>query len=289
MNDGKLFTVEDMGKHSIARNRIIYEGAIFHVTQRAPGKEIIFLESDDYLRFLKHLKATTKEFRIRIFSFALLQNHLHLLLQIESKNLSEGMKFLFESYAKYFNKKYVRKGHVFCGRFRALLCRDDAHMLAASLYIHLNPVMAGLCQDPVLYRWSSLGVFANEHCASFIVSKNVWDMLDSDMGRARQQYFRLLEQGALLKQSGHLAPKMMLRHVFQLKQLVQNVCTGGDNNLENQIVALKEKKRLKRPSDLKSRRYIIAQMRGGGYTDEEIQKVLGIGRRTLYRALRLVG
>ncbi len=125
------------------RQRIIFEGAIYHITQRAPGTERIFLEESDYLYFLKILKDITQEFHVKLFSFALLTNHLHLLLQITQKNLSSAMKNLFERYAMYFNEKYQRKGHVFCGRFRASLCNDDAYFLAISVYIHLNPCRAG--------------------------------------------------------------------------------------------------------------------------------------------------
>jgi REP element-mobilizing transposase RayT len=76
----------------IVKKHIMFEGAIYHVTQRAPGRELIFLEGDDYLYFLKRLKDVAREYYLRVFSFALLSNHLHLLIQITQKNLSASLK-----------------------------------------------------------------------------------------------------------------------------------------------------------------------------------------------------
>ena len=108
------------------RHRLVFPGGTYHITQRAPGRELLFLEDGDRLYFLKLLKEASKKFCLAIYCFALMPNHVHLLLRIEDANLSSAMKNLFERYADYFNRKYERKGHVFCGRFRASVCSDDA-------------------------------------------------------------------------------------------------------------------------------------------------------------------
>ena len=139
--------------------KIIVEDGIYHVTQRAPGNELIFIEDNDYLRFVSLLKETVQKFQLELFCFALLPNHLHLLLKIKEKNLSEAMRYLFKRYAQWFNVKYERKGHVFCGAYRAALCCDDGHLLAASVYIHLNPLKARLTKDIFKYKWTSLNCY----------------------------------------------------------------------------------------------------------------------------------
>ena len=123
----------------MSSRKIIEAGGVYHLTQRAPGRELLFIEEADYMRFLKLLKEASQKFELDIFSFALLPNHLHILLKIKGRNLAEAMKYLFQSYAQGFNKKYKRKGHVFCGVYRAVLCKTDAQLLVTSLYIHLNP------------------------------------------------------------------------------------------------------------------------------------------------------
>jgi len=71
---------------------------------------LLFIEEGDYLRFLYLLKNASQKFSLDIFCFALLSNHLHILLRINQENLSEAMKNVFERYADYFNVKYKRKG-----------------------------------------------------------------------------------------------------------------------------------------------------------------------------------
>ena len=139
----------------MSTRKIIVEEGVYHITQRAPGKELLFLEESDNLRFLKLLKEISIKFSLDIFCFALLSNHLHILLRIENKNLDKAMKKLFQSYAQYFNAKYYRKGHVFCGVYRASLCDNDSYLLTASLYIHLNPYKAGLTKDIFKYVFDS--------------------------------------------------------------------------------------------------------------------------------------
>ncbi|MBN3040331.1 MAG: transposase, partial [Candidatus Omnitrophica bacterium] len=170
--------------------RVIFEGASYHITQRAPGRELLFLEDGDYLRFLKILKETVEKFEIDLFCFSLLPNHLHLFAKINKKNLSEFTKNLFERYAKYFNLKYQRKGHVFCGRYRASFCNDEKYFLAISLYIHLNPFKAGLCKNLKDYRWSSFNLYAYESKNTFVNFEEVLCLLDPHINKARGEYLR---------------------------------------------------------------------------------------------------
>lgn len=135
------------------REKIISADSVYHVTQRAPGKELLFLEKNDYLNFIYLLKKCAKEYKLDVFCFCCMPNHVHLLLKINETNLSKAMKSLFTAYAVRFNNKYERKGHVFCGVYRASMCLDDAHLLGASLYIHLNPIKAGLVNNAFRYRW----------------------------------------------------------------------------------------------------------------------------------------
>jgi len=173
----------------MTREKIIVEEGVYHITQRAPGRELIFLEDNDFLSFLGILKKTSSKFSIDILCFALLPNHLHILLKIRNRNLGEAMKYLFQSYAQRFNKKYQRKGHVFCGVYRASLCRDDAYLLTASLYIHLNPYKAGLLKNPFRYKWYSLHPYVNEIKDAFIKVDYILNIInDQDRENARQLY-----------------------------------------------------------------------------------------------------
>jgi putative transposase len=99
---------KDTNRGFMLTRKILVEDGVYHVTQRAPGREIIFVEDKDYLRCLYLLKETAKEFNLDILCFALLPNHLHLLLKTKNKNLDKAMKYLFQRYAQWFNKTYYR-------------------------------------------------------------------------------------------------------------------------------------------------------------------------------------
>ena len=182
-----------------ARNKIIYPGGIYHVTQRAPGKELIFVEKSDYLRILFLLKEVAKKFSWHVFSFVFMPNHLHLLVKITDADLSAGIKKLCERYAKFFNAKYQRKGPVFSRPYRAALCMDDIYLLSISLYIHLNPFKAGLSKGIEDYRWNSLSLYLKGTKDSFVDPEFVLSTLDKDMGRAKQKYGELLLESARIK------------------------------------------------------------------------------------------
>ena len=169
------------------------------MTQRAPGRELLFLESADYLYFLQKLKEATRKFDFEIFCFSLLPNHLHLLLRINRNNLSAAMKNIFERYAKYFNGKYKRKGHVFCGRYRASLCNDENYFLAASLYIHRNAYQARLYSSVEDYRWSSVRLYTRPIKKSFVNYTCILSILDAELKKARRKYRDILRDSIKIK------------------------------------------------------------------------------------------
>ncbi|MFB3918793.1 hypothetical protein BU251_08390 [Candidatus Velamenicoccus archaeovorus] len=269
------------------RQRIIFEGAVYHITQRAPGTERIFLEENDYLYFLKILKDIAQEFHVKLFSFTLLTNHLHLLLQITQKNLSSAMKNLFERYAMYFNEKYQRKGHVFCGRFRASLCNDDAYFLAISVYIHLNPCRAGLCKDFRSYRWSSIRLFTDITAATFVDYQQILSMIDQDIHRARQKYQQILSDSLLHIESCGISGTLSLKRVAgQIGEVIQKITKRHEEkNLEAMVEKIKSKQRMRKIEERDARKYAIGQLLANGYTPAEIEKMLGISRATFYRTI----
>jgi putative transposase len=130
-------------------------GGIYHVTARGNAQEAIFLDELDYVALLRLLSETVERYSWRCHSYCLLPNHYHLLLETPEPNLSRGMLLLNGSYARRFNGRHERVGHVFQGPYRAELVRRDEHLLEVCRYIALNPVRAGLCDDPASWPWSS--------------------------------------------------------------------------------------------------------------------------------------
>lgn len=266
------------------KKRIIFEGAIYHVTQRAPGRELVFVGEGDYLKFLSILKKCVKNFNLNLFCFTLMPNHLHLMLKIKKKNLSEAMMYLFQNYAIYYNRKYKRKGHVFCGRYRASLCNDEIYLLAASIYIHLNPYKAGLTEHFDDYRWGSLSLYTRRTKNTFVNFKSVLSILDIDIKKARQKYRRMLENSMKVAGGNLSAPKSVNKFIERTKIIVGRLLKR-QSDLDGLIEKFRDKEKVVDPEEKKARKYLFQQLKANGYSVKEIFELFGISRKTYYNII----
>ena len=141
------------------KNRIWYPGAIYHVMNRGNRKESIFRDNEDYLLFLQKVKEVKSIYPCKIHALCLMPNHFHLELETEDVEPGKIMSKLLSTYATSFNKKYSLSGHLFGGRYKACLIKDDAYFLEVSRYIHLNPVKALMVKSPLDYKYSSYPLF----------------------------------------------------------------------------------------------------------------------------------
>lgn len=136
--------------------RLVFQGAIYHVTARGDNREPIFLDDEDYRKYLALIARSKKHLQFKLHAYALMPNHIHLIVEpSESATISRIMQGITIAYTKWFNKRHTRVGHVFQGRFHSRLIEQDAYLLVASRYVHRNPVRAKLVQHPAEYPWSS--------------------------------------------------------------------------------------------------------------------------------------
>lgn len=135
--------------------RIIYEGAFYHVTARGNDRKKVFLSRADYEKFLSYLKDALLKYGVILHGYALMTNHYHLIVETPRANLSSFMHAIASGYTTYFNMKRKRSGHLFRGRYKAILVDRDGYLLELSRYIHLNPVRATLVERPEDYPYSS--------------------------------------------------------------------------------------------------------------------------------------
>ncbi len=281
-----------------ARNKISFPDAICHITQHAAGKEKLFSEDSDYLYMLHLLKAVAEKYKIDIFSFAFLPNHLHILLQLSDDNLSLAMKSLFESYAKFYNNKYNRKGHLFCGSFRQALCFSDSYLLAISLYIHINAVKARLVNRPEDYRWSSCALYSSAfNKKTFVNYKFILESLDEDLANARKIYSALLRSSEKVKTEEvrvdiRALESFKTRAMEFFPALVKRTGRDApgfleDEKLEEAVLQLRQMGRLSTPESFTARKNLIEQLKARGYTIKVIGQMLGISRQAIYKTLKL--
>ena len=135
--------------------RIEFPGAVYHVTSRGDGREDIYLSDEDKTMFLDVLSRVIDRFNWVCHAWCLMTNHYHLMIETPRGNLSRGMQHLNGVYTQRFNRLHDRVGHVFQGRFKAILVEKDAHLLTLCRYIVRNPVAAGMVNDVADWSWSS--------------------------------------------------------------------------------------------------------------------------------------
>ena len=135
--------------------RVEYPGAFYHVIHRGNAGEDIFKSIRDREKFLEYLQAAVERYGIKIHTYCLMTNHYHLLVETPEANLSRAIKWVNVSYAGYFNRKRHRQGHLFQGRYKAILVDADEYLKQLSRYIHLNPIRSGMVTELDTYLFSS--------------------------------------------------------------------------------------------------------------------------------------
>ena len=139
----------------IARNTL--PDIPYHVIHRGNNRQKIFFRDADYRYFLSLVKEAKKKHQCKIYSYVLMSNHIHFLLESfqHSENLAKFIKLIAQKYAQYINKSHKRTGTLWEGRFKSSPVSKDNYLLACSRYIELNPIRAKMARDPKDYKWSS--------------------------------------------------------------------------------------------------------------------------------------
>ncbi|MFH1397440.1 MAG: transposase [Candidatus Omnitrophota bacterium] len=190
------------------RPRLFVSGIPYHVVQRGNNKIPIFLSDQDYRFFLDVLQEAKSKHPCFIYSYCLMPNHFHLLIEPkEENNVSLLIKLLGAKYVRYINKNYERSGTLWEGRFKCSLIDKELYFLTVLRYIEMNPVRAGIVNSPELYRWSSYRVRAIGE-RSFIVDMDPWyDNLGSNT-EERQNKYRQFFQNLIPDPALHLLREM---------------------------------------------------------------------------------
>jgi len=280
-----------------AKRKITTPDIVSHITQRAAGKDPLFLEDSDYLFMLAELKVIAEKRSLDVYAFCLMPTHIHLLASPREDELQEPMRDLFSRYAMRFNKKYMRKGHLFAGPYRQAICLDDAYLLAASLYIHMNPVRAGLVDDPRNFRWSSVRVFYDPQAPkSFLKPGFILRLLSSSDETSKAVYLELmmrsmkLDVGDALEQAdavvrfrravGRLFPSIFSAAGSRTRFHEQTgVSLIAEEEIEKQLLGKSS------PTGIQAKRFLIQQLIARGYKRQEIAEKLNVSVKTVYNIL----
>lgn len=179
------------------RARLFLPGVPMHVIQRGNNRQACFFTDDDYCCYLGWLGDASRDTGCSIHAYALMTNHVHLLLSARDAGGVGGMmKALGQRYVQHVNRVYARSGTLWEGRYRSCLVQHDRYLLTCMRYIELNPVRAGMVDHPGAYRWSSYRCNAQGEADDLVQPHAVFTALGADT-LIRAERYRGLFQHAL--------------------------------------------------------------------------------------------
>ena len=133
--------------------------SIYHICVRGNNKQAIFLDDEDREEYLKRVRHYKERYKMQLYAYCLMTNHVHLLVYDNNQDISRFMQGLSLSYVQYFNRKYGRTGHLFQDRLTSVRMKNDMQLVYVSKYIHLNPVRANIVRKARVYKWSSYSAY----------------------------------------------------------------------------------------------------------------------------------
>ncbi|MBI3755959.1 MAG: transposase [Deltaproteobacteria bacterium] len=176
--------------------RIQYSGAVYHITSRGNEKKPIFKDDKDRSIFLNILKDVNKRHNWLCHAYCLMDNHYHLIIETLDGTLSRGMRQLNGVYTQTLNKRHRRVGHIFQGRYKAILIDKENYLLEAYRYVVLNPVRAKMVEAPEEWKWSSYRGTAGIETPHLSVTTDwILGQFGTKKGLAEKRYMQFIREG----------------------------------------------------------------------------------------------
>ena len=254
--------------------RIEFAGALYHLTARGNGRQSIYLDADDRELFLSVLGQVCEHFNWVCHAYCLMGNHYHLLVETREGNLSQGMRQLNGVYTQGFNRNHRRVGHVFQGRYKAILVDKDSYLLELARYIVLNPVRAKAARSIKEWRWSSY----RSTCG--LVDAPAWLHTDWILSAfAKRKHDAVARYQAFVAAGkGQPSPWQQLKNQIYLgdEQFVKRMQRHVDTDASLSEVPALHKRPVPKPLADYARKHplrdqaIIAAYRSGGYSQKQI-------------------
>lgn len=212
--------------------RLQFPGAIYHITARGNARQNIFHNNHDQKIFLSILAEVIKRFGFLCHAYCLMDNHYHLLIETPEANLSLGMRQLNGVYTQHFNRHHKKVGHLFQGRFKAIIIDRDSYLLELCRYVVLNPVRAGMVKHPKQYNWSSYNACAtSSKVPEWLQVDSVLSQFSNRKVIARKQYAAFINDAIKNKK-----PSPWL-------ELKGQIVLGRESFVNKILPALQEKKK----------------------------------------------
>lgn len=245
--------------------RIEFEGAFYHVIVRGNQKQKIFKDNHDFLQYQQIINAYKANYHYYLYSYVLMSNHIHLLIETRDTPLSKIMQGINQRYTMYFNRKYKTVGHLFQGRYKAILCDRNAYLLTLIKYIHMNPVRAKIAESISKYQWSSHHEYMKKRKKKGIIDVDqVLRMFSEDKSAARKLYRTYMGDEISVKKEDIY--RTVDQRIMGTEQFVEDVMERHDVELSQ---------------ERKAREYSMAEIA------KAVEKVMGIKLKQIRQKSKL--
>ncbi|WP_223701223.1 transposase [Sutcliffiella deserti] len=169
------------------------KSGIYHIIMRGINKQTIFEEEHDKQRFLVTVAKYKKISNFELYSYCLMDNHIHLLMkESEEESISDALKRINSSYVYWYNAKYERCGHLFQERFKSENVETEDYFFTVLRYIHQNPIKAGLSNTVFEYKWTSFHEYFNQSC--IVDTEEVLQLFSPNRKTAMEIYITYMQQ-----------------------------------------------------------------------------------------------
>jgi len=176
--------------------RLEFTGALYHVSSRGDRREPIYEDDEDRRRFLATLGEVVGQMHWVCYAYCLMSNHYHLLIETPDGNLAKGMRQLNGIYTQASNRRHKRVGHLFQGRYQAILVEGDVYLLELIRYVVLNPVRAGMVPHAGDWLWSSYGAtVGSAERPSWLAVDGLLAQFGNRRAEARRRYAKFVAEG----------------------------------------------------------------------------------------------
>jgi putative transposase len=269
--------------------RLEFAGAVYHVTSRGDRREDIFVNDEDRQEWVIVLGLVCERFNWVVHAYCQMSNHYHLLLETPDGNLSAGMRQFNGQYTQRFNRRHGMVGHLFQGRYKAILIQKEAHLLELSRYVVLNPVRAKMVVSPEDWPWSSYSAcFQDQFAPKWLDTDWLLGQFGTHRSQARKAY-----QAFVLEGCGIASPLLATRN-----QLILGDDAFVDHHQQDKLpeqlreLSLAHRRALALPLSEYQVRYadrdeaMYRAYRSGAYTMAEIATQFSVHYMTVSRAVR---
>ena len=204
--------------------RVVIDGGTYHVLTRGNNGQTVFHHDADYQRYLQLLSNYAHERQLKVYHFALMPNHVHLVLEVvDGPALSKAMHGLNLSYALYYRKRHAYRGHLWQDRFKSLLIDRESYLLECGRYVELNPVRAGLVREPREYPWSSYRAYAEGAFNPLLASHPLYPTLGATTSERQKHYIQFVDDRLKPRQSQAQASRIFGQYLTAAQNPFEHV------------------------------------------------------------------